>query len=473
MKATIEKKEKNVVSFKVEVPCEEVDKDIDRAYKSLSHKLKIPGFRKGKIPNSIIDSRIGKDGVYAEYVDLMLPELYREAITQMVLKVIDIPKIKVDEIGEGKPLIFSGSVEVLPEVKLGEYKNMSIATREIKITAKEINNQLELLRNKFAVLEPFEADSLKSGYFALSDIEGIMEGKKIGKLSRTDFLIEVGSGKMGKYFEDKIVGMKKGEEKNIELTYPDEYIYEDMAGKTVNYKVTLKDIKRKVLPHLDDDFAKQMGIETLKELKANIKKRLLSAKEMQREALKKREVVEKVSNNTQVEIPKKIEERYRENERENFEHRLKKEGLSLEQYLGMMKISEEDLDEQFKKNAQASIKTELVLEAIGNKEGIEVTKEELDKKIESAIEKGGKEKAKLERLFANEENRELVRKEMLGDKIIDFLLKNAKITMETPLKAGEEKETDLPSNLQAKMGVKSNEVQTEKKKNLNKGEEKK
>jgi len=430
LKTTVEELEKNKVLLKVEVPTGDVDQAIKKAYKSISNKVSIPGFRKGRIPKEIIDARIGKESVLQEALNEMLPVYYLQAVEESEIKPINKPEIEVVRLEEGQPLLFNVKVQVKPKVKLGKYKGVKAKMPSIEVTDKEINDHIELLKDRFAQLEPVTRN-LRKGDFALINFEGFVSGKPFEGGSANDYLLQVGSGTFAPGFEDKLIGARRGEIREIYIDMPKEHPIAEIAGEKVKFKVFVKEIKQKKLPKVNDEFAKEVGeFETLQELKDDVRGRLKEAKRAQDHYALRGKVLEAVSEGAEVEIPDIMVERRVNEMISEFSFNLKSRGLDLNGYLKATNTSMESLRERFKKDALRTLKNELVLGSIGEKEGLEVKEEEVDNEIEKIAKRMNVEASEVKKRLEERGNLGPLREDILLRKTLDWLVNQAEIKRE-------------------------------------------
>lgn len=380
MKATWEKIEKNTGVLQVEVEAEKVLEALDKAFKKVVKQVNVPGFRKGKVPRQIFETRFGVESLYNDAVDILLPEAYAEGIKETGIEPVDRPEIDIEQFEKGKPFIFKAQVTVKPEVELGEYKGLDIPEKDFSVKEEEIAEELKRLQNRHAELIIAE-DEVVQGDTTVIDFEGFVDGVAFegGKAERHS--LEIGSGSFIPGFEDQIIGMKKEDEKDIVVTFPENYHSNDLAGKAATFKVKLHEIKRKKLPELNDEFAKDVDFETLDELKEDIKKKLEERSENEKKQYLKDSIIEKAVENANVEIPEAMVDQEVERMLKEFEQQLTYQGMNLDLYYQFSGTDEDGLKEQFQKDAQFRVKTNLVLEKIANEENIEVSEEEIDEEV--------------------------------------------------------------------------------------------
>lgn len=427
MKTEHEEIEKNKVLLKIEVPADDTDKAIDQAYKSVAGKVNIPGFRKGKIPKDVIDARVGKEVVLEEAARALVEMFYPKAIKSSKVEPINYPEIEVTQIGNGKAFKFLAKVEVKPKAKLGKYKGISAEKEKAEVSAEEINNQLALLQDRFAQLEVVEGKPLSKGDFALINFEGTVDSKPFEGGTANDYLLHIGSKTFIEGFEDQLIGARKGEIREVAVKFPVNYPSQEVAGKEAKFKVLVKEVKQKSLPELNDDFAKEVGAyETLQALKKEIKQKITEVKESMAERDFKARVLKEASDQAEVDIPESLVEEEIGKMFMKLNHHLESQGNNLENYLGMIQKTPEELKEAWKEEARLRVKTELTLEAIAEVESLQPSKEEIDQEIKTLAEKTSKDPVELHQILQKSGNIRLVEREITFRKTLNFLIENAK-----------------------------------------------
>lgn len=428
VKATVEKSEKSRVVLSIEVPAEDFEKAIQQAYRKMAPSIQIPGFRKGRAPRKLIEARFGKEVFFEEAIDIIVPKAYSEAVEKTGIEPIDRPDIDIVSIASGQPLVFKAEVDVMPEVNLGEYKGLEVTKHIYKVDEHEVDEQLEQLRERFAELVTVEErDEVKEGDFVNIDFTGYVDGEPFPGGAGQGYDLEIGSGQFVPGFEEQLVGTKVGSEVEVNVTFPEDYREKSLAGKNAIFKVKINAIKEKRLPELDDEFAKDVGedVETLEELEQNIFERLQQEANNRSESELRGEVLEKAAANAQVDIPQVLIEREAESLLNEFRQMLAYQGMLLEQYLEATGQTREELLSQFRPRAEQRVKNALVLEAIAKAEGITVSQEEVDVKIEEYVKDSPDPDKARERWQSFRDN---IEHSLLTGKTIDFLVENAKVT---------------------------------------------
>jgi trigger factor len=388
MSAKWEKQEGNQGVLTIEVEAAKVNEGLDAAFKKVVKQVNVPGFRKGKMPRGMFEKRFGVESLYQDALDFILPEAYAKAIEETGIDPIDRPEIDVEQMEKGKELIFTAKVQVKPEVKLGDYKGLEVEKVDTEVTAEDVEAELTSLQEKQAELVVKEEGKAEEGDTVTMDFEGFVDGEAFEGGQAENYSLELGSGQFIPGFEEQLVGVATGEEKDVEVNFPEEYHAAELAGKPATFKVKIHEIKTKELPALDDEFAKDADeeVETLAELKEKIEKRLQEAKKNEAETAVRETLVEKASENAEVEIPEVMVNSEVDRMMQEFEQRLQMQGMNLELYFQFSGQSEEDLKGQMKEDAGKRVRTNLTLEAIAAAENLEVTDAEAEEEVNKMAE---------------------------------------------------------------------------------------
>lgn len=426
MSIKIEKTEnKNEVKLEFTVDAKVFEEGIVTVFKKNSKYFNVPGFRKGKVPMNIAEKYYGVDMFYEDAFNEVVPKIYDEELTNNKIEAVSRPVIDIKQMEKGKDLIFTAIVQTKPEVKLGQYKEIELKKIEYKVTAKDVKEELEKMADKNSRMVTVENRAVKEKDTAVIDFEGFIDGTPFEGGKAENHEIVIGSKTFIEGFEDQLIGMKTGEEKEINVKFPEEYFSKDLAGKDATFKVKLHEIKEKELPELDDEFAKDVSeFETLDELKADIKSKL---KESNTERAKKETedaAIEKVCENTEIDIPSGMIESEIDAMAEDLNRRLSYQGMNLEQYLKLLNKSMEAFREELKPEAEKSVKVRLVLEAICEDAKIKATAKEINTKIKELSEAYGK---KEDELKENEEFKKYVESSIKSEKTVKYIVDNAKI----------------------------------------------
>ncbi|EAG2205764.1 trigger factor [Listeria monocytogenes] len=389
-----EKQEGNVGKLTFEIEQEKVKEGLDRAFVKVRKTLNVPGFRKGKVPRQIFNQRFGEEALFQDALDILLPEVYSAAIDEAGIDPVDTPQVNIESMEKGETWVLTAEVTVKPEVKLGDYKGLEVEKRETELTTEELEAELKQLQERQAELVVKEDAPAENGDTVILDFEGFKDGVAFEGGQAENHFLELGSGQFIPGFEEKLVGLKAGDEADIELTFPEEYHAEDLAGQPVVFKVKLHEIKTKEVPALDDELAKDIDeeVETLDELKEKISKRLQEAKEESVAQAKQEEVIAKAVENAEVDIPHAMVHHEADHLMNHFAQDLQAQGLTPELYYQFTGQTEEAMHAQMEKDAEKRVKMNLVLEAIAEAENIEPTEEAIDEEISTLAEKYGMEK---------------------------------------------------------------------------------
>ena len=427
MNCKVEKtKNANEVKLEITVDSEKFNDAIKKVYFKSAKYFNIPGFRKGKAPMNIVEKYYGKEIFYEDAFNEVAGEALDEAVKENNLQVVSRPDIDVTQIEKGKDLIFTAVMQTKPEAELGKYKGVEIKKIEYKVTDDDINHELSHMQEHNARIVTVEDRSVEKGDITVIDFEGFADGKAFDGGKAEGHELEIGSNTFIPGFEDQIIGMKIDEEKDINVKFPEEYFSKDLAGKDATFKVKLHEIKKKELPKLDDEFAKDVSeFDTLKELKEDIKKKQQKQNDDKAKYETQDAVIKAVCENVKVDIPSGMVETEVENMLKDIEQRLSYQGLKLEQYLQMMGKTQEEMKKEYEPQAIESIKSRLMLEAVIKAEKIEATDEEIDEKLKEMAKNYGKEND--EEFLKNENVRNYIKEGLTSEKALEFLVKNAKI----------------------------------------------
>lgn len=428
MNSTIESKENNKVTLKIEVEEKKFNEAVQKSYLKNRGRFNIPGFRKGKAPKKIIETRYGEGIFYEDAVNLILPEAYDSAIEEHNLEPIDRPDIDIDQLEKGKPVIFKAEVEVKPEVELGEYKGIEAEKVEYNVTDEDIEKELKTMQERNARIIEVEDRAVEEGDTVTIDYAGYIDGEQFEGGSAQNQTLEIGSGSFIPGFEDQLKGKNKGDEVEVKVTFPEDYTAEELQGKEAKFDVTIHEIKEKELPELDDELAKDVSeFDTLDELKEDIKQKLEEQTKNKEKAETENNVIEKVVENAEVEVPEAMVNSQIDNEIKNLDYRLRYQGLDLDKYLELTNTGMDDLKEQLRPDAEKMVKNDLVIEAIGVKEGIEVSDEEVEKELEKYAEQYNQEVDKFKKNL-REQDLETIKMGIIKTKTVEFLVENAKLS---------------------------------------------
>nr|WP_025775050.1 trigger factor [Clostridium botulinum] len=427
MNVKVENIEKNVVKLEITVDSEKFNEAVKKSFKKNAKRFNVPGFRKGKAPLNIIKKYYGEGVLFEDAINFCCEDTYPKAIEENNIKPVDYPQIDVVQIGEGKDFIYTAEVTTVPKVKLGEYKGVEVKKVSYEVEDEAVENELKSMQEKNARVSLKEEGEIEKGNIAIIDFKGYVDGKAFEGGEAKDYEIEIGSGTFIGDFEDQLVGLKKDESKEVNVSFPEEYGREDLNGKPATFEVTIKDIKVKELPALDDEFAKEVSeFDTLEELKSDIKDRMKKELSEKAKAEYEEAVVEAVGANAEIEIPKVMIEKEIENMVRDLEMRLKYQGLDLKSYYEFTNSSEEKVKEYMRETAEKRVKTDLIMQEIAKVEDIKATEEELkEKAMEVAKQYGQKDVEKTAELIANAQKAYL-EIDIVNGKVLDLLVENSK-----------------------------------------------
>ncbi|HAJ33889.1 MAG TPA: trigger factor [Candidatus Atribacteria bacterium] len=426
VKVEITTQKENEVKLKIEMDKLKVNSNLDKVYNDTSYKIKIPGFRKGRIPKNILNLHLGKEYFYEKTAEKLIPECYLEAINKNNIQPINQPEIKVIQIEEDKPLIFEATVQVKPEVKLGSFDKISIQKEDIKVTDSDIENEIIRIQENLAQLKVVKDRKVKEGDFLVVDSEGYIEGKVVEGSKVKKQIIQLGKN-MPPEFNKKLVGCSAGDKKEIKVLVPKDVKDKKIAGKEIIYKVKVIEIKEKELPELNEDFVKTVGnYKTLDDFKKDIKDKLEKQIETVNKNNYERKLLEKVTDICEVKVPKVLIEREMEYMMKSLEDDLKSKGLSLQDYYKSIKTDDEKVKKEYEIVAEKRIKQELVLDKISQVENLQVTEKEVKDKIKILAKEMKQDPLKVEATFKKNNNLDGLKESIKREKVINFLNKQIK-----------------------------------------------
>ena len=413
MSYTVENLEKSMAKITITVDADAFEEAMVKSYNKNKKNISIQGFRKGKAPRKMVEKLYG-------------PEVfYEEAAKESGLEIVSRPEIDVVEIEKGKDFIFTATVAVKPEVTLGDYKGIEVEKKTVKVMAADVNAEIDKVREQNSRMITVENRGIKKDDTAVIDFEGFVDGEPFQGGKGEDYSLVIGSHSFIDTFEDQLVGKKAGEEVDVNVTFPEEYHEASLKGKPALFKVTVKEIKKKELPKLDDEFASEVSeFETLKEYKASVKKNLTERRKEEAKREKENEVVEKVVENITVELPEPMVDEQTQQMIQEFAGRLSSQGLSFDQYMQMTGMTVDALMGQMKPEAEKRIRTRLALEAIVDAEKIKATAKDIDKEIENMANMYQMEVDKIKEMIGDAE-KEQIGKDLAVQKAVDFVVKNA------------------------------------------------
>ena len=383
MKVTAERIDNHQVVLELEVPQVEVSKAIEKAYAKLANKINIPGFRKGKAPRKVIENRVGKQAILDEAFDIVAPKAYSEALTEQNLEPVGNPKIDVVVLEEDKDLVFKATITAKPEITLGDYKGLKIEKTAVEVTEEQVEAQVNKMLENAAKMVIVEDAEIQDGDFAVIDFEGFVDGVAFEGGEGKGYPLQIGSGSFIPGFEEQLIGAKAGEEREVSVTFPEEYHAPNLAGKASVFKVKVNDVKRKELPALNDEFVKETSaFNTVDELKVDIKNKLEATAKQKAENDMRSAAIKLASDNATVDIPEVMVENRIGHMIEELSISLQNQGLKLEQYLEYAKLDMAKLRENYRETAVINVKTDLMLEAVAKAEEIKVEAADIQGEIE-------------------------------------------------------------------------------------------
>ena len=424
MNCKVEKtKNANEVKLEITIEAEKFENAIKKVYFQNAKYFNIPGFRKGKAPQAIVEKYYGKEIFYEDAFNDIASEEYEKAVEENKLEVVSRPKIDIVTMEKGQDVVFTAVVSTKPEVELGKYKGIEIEKIEYNVEDSDVESNLKQMQEKNARVTSVETP-VENGNIAVIDFEGFVDGKAFEGGKGENYSLEIGSGSFIPGFEDQVIGMKIDDEKDVNVKFPEDYFSKDLAGKDATFKVKVHEIKKKDLPELDDEFAKDVSeFDTLEELKNSIKQRLINENAQKAKYEKEDAVMKVVTSEMKADIPEGMVEVEIDNMVKDMEQRMSYQGLKLEQYLKMLNKTEAEFRKDYEPQAIEAIKSRLALEAIIKAEKIEATEKDVKEKLEEMAKNYGKTAEELEK---NENIKEYIKQGIENEKAINFLVDNAK-----------------------------------------------
>ena len=423
MSAKWEKQEGNIGTLTIEVPAVEVDAAMDQAFKKVVKQINVPGFRKGKMPRKMFEQRFGIESLYQDALEIIVPDSYAKAIDEAGIMPVDYPEISgTENFVHGQDFTFSAQVTVKPEPKLGEYKGLEITKLPVDVTDEDVEAQIQEQLARKAELEIKEDEAIVEGDTAVIDFEGFVGEEAFEGGKGEDYPLEIGSGSFIPGFEEQLVGVKAGESKDVVVTFPEEYHAAELAGKEATFKVTVKEVKTKVLPELNDEFVKELDpeVENVDALRAKIKEQTAAQKQAESDAALRDELVEKAAENAEFEVPAGMINSETDRMLQEFGQR-----LNLDLYYQFSGQSEEDLRGQMKEEADSRVRVSLTLEAIAEAEKIEATEADIEAELEKMAAQFNMTKDQITGALGGTA---VLENDIKIQKTVEFLVENAKIT---------------------------------------------
>lgn len=420
-----EKQEGNEGVLTVTVPATEVDSALDEAFKKVSKQVSVPGFRKGKVPRQMFEKRFGVESLYQDALDILLPKAYTQAVEEAGINPVDQPEVDIEEMEKGKELVFTAKVTVEPEVKLGEYKGLKADEQDTEVTDEDVQKEIDSMLESHADMVVKDEGKVEEGDTVNLDFDGYVDGEQFEGGKAEGYDLEIGSGSFIPGFEEQVVGLENGEEKDVKVTFPEEYHAEELAGKEAVFKVKINSIKVKETPELDEDLLKELDqdVESVEALREKLEKDLKEAKENQADVSMKEQLIEQASDNAEIEVPEAMVKTETDRMLQEFEQRLSQQGINMEMYQQLSGQDENALRDQMKDDAEKRVRTNLVLKQIAIDENIEVAEADVDAELEKMSEQFG---IKVEDIKSTLGDLSMLNEDLKVQKAIDVLVDNRK-----------------------------------------------
>ena len=409
MSVQVENLEKNMAKLTIEVPAEELEKALEKAYQKQKKNISVPGFRKGKVPRAMVEKMYGPAVFYEDAVNSLVPEEYSKAAEESKLDIVSRPEINVEQIEKGKAFIFTATVAVKPEVTLGKYVGVTVTKIDTTATEEDIQKEIDAEREKNSRTVAVEDRAIESGDIAVIDYAGSIDGVAFEGGKGENYPLTIGSGSFIPGFEEQLIGAELEKEVEVKVTFPEDYHSEDLKGKEAVFKCTVHAIRAKELPEVDDEFASDVSekAETLDAYRAEVKAQIKERKENEGKAKKEDQAVEQAVANAEIDLPEPMVDLQAKQMADDFARRIMQQGLSVEQYFQFTGLSEEKMMEELKPQAEKRIRTRLVLEAIVAAENIEVSDERLDEELAKMAESYKMEVEKLKEFMGENEKKQM------------------------------------------------------------------
>lgn len=426
MSVQVEKLEKNMAKLTIEVSAAEFEKALEDAFLKNKNKISVPGFRKGKVPRQMVEKMYGPEIFYEDAANALIPDAYSKALDECEEDIVSSPEIDVTQIEKGKSFIFTATVALKPEVKLGKYKGVKVEAAEVTVTDEEVDAKIEKERENNARTIEVTDRPVKDGDMTVLDFEGFVDGVAFDGGKGENYPLTIGSGAFIPGFEEQLVGAEIGKEVEVNVTFPEDYQAEELKGKAAVFKCTIKEIKEKELPALDDEFASEVSeFDTLEEYKKDVKETLTIEKEKAAREAKEAAVIDAIIADSDMDIPEAMVTTQQKQMIDEFAQRMQMQGLSMEQYFQFTGASLDKMMEQVKPQAETRIKSRLVLEAVAAKEGIEATEEDYEEEIKTMAEVYQMEPDKIKEMLP-EKSVKGIKEDIAVKKAAEFVVNNAK-----------------------------------------------
>lgn len=422
----VEKLENNMAKLTIEVSAEELEKALESAYQKNKNKISVPGFRKGKVPRKMVEKMYGAAIFYEDAANELIPAAYEKALEECEEDIVSSPKIDVTQIEAGKPFIFTAEVALKPEVVLGKYKGVKVEKQDVSVTEEEVDAQIATERENSARTVTIEGRAVKDGDITTIDFEGFVDGVAFEGGKGTDYPLTIGSGAFIPGFEEQLIGVEAGKEVEVKVTFPEDYHSADLAGKEAVFKCTVKEIKEKQLPELDDEFASEVSVfDTMAEYREDVKKTLTAKKEDEAKKAKEDAVIEAIVADSKMDVPEAMIETQQRQIVDDFAQRLQMQGLSIEQYFQFTGLDAQKMLEQVKPQALSRIQSRLVLDAIVEAEKIEAGEEDFEAEVNKMAESYQMETDKIKEMLG-ENGKKQIMQDLAVSKAVEFVVENAK-----------------------------------------------
>ena len=426
MSVQVEKLEKNMAKLTIEVSAAEFEKALEDAFLKNKNKISVPGFRKGKVPRQMVEKMYGPEIFYEDAANALIPDAYSKALDECEEDIVSSPEIDVTQIEKGKSFIFTAMVALKPEVKLGKYKGVKVEAAEVTVTDEEVDAKIEKERENNARTIEVTDRPVKDGDMTVLDFEGFVDGVAFDGGKGENYPLTIGSGAFIPGFEEQLVGAEIGKEVEVNVTFPEDYQAEELKGKAAVFKCTIKEIKEKELPALDDEFASEVSeFDTLEEYKKDVKETLTIEKEKAARDAKEAAVIDAIIADSDMDIPEAMVTTQQKQMIDEFAQRMQMQGLSMEQYFQFTGATLDKMMEQVKPQAETRIKSRLVLEAVAAKEGIEATEEDYEEEIKTMAEVYQMEPDKIKEMLP-EKSVKGIKEDIAVKKAAEFVVNNAK-----------------------------------------------
>ena len=417
--------EKNMVKLVIEATAEEFEAGLNTAYNKSKSKINVPGFRKGKAPRKIIEQLYGQEVFFEDAANAIIPDAYAKACIESELDIVSQPKISVTQLEKGKPFVFEAEVAVRPEVELGNYKGVEVSKVDTEATDADVEEEIKKVAEQNSRTITVEDRAVKDGDMTVIDFEGFVDGVAFEGGKGENYPLTIGSHSFIDNFEDQIIGMNIGDEKEINVTFPEDYHAEELKGKPATFKVSVKEIKEKQLPDIDDDFAQDVSdFDTLDEYKADLKKKIAERKEAEAKKQKETEAIEKIVADSKMDIPQAMIDTQVTRMAEDFAQRLQQQGLSLEMYFKYTGLTAEKILDDMKPEAVKRIQNSLVLEAVAKAENIQVSDDEFNAELSKMAEMYKMEVDKIKEFMGESEEKQM-RDDIAIQKAVDLIVSSA------------------------------------------------